>query len=115
MNVLSGDDSLTLPLLAVGGKGIVSVVGNIIPVELKSLVDAFNSGNMVKAKSIHQKLFPLCQAMFLETNPIPIREAMNLMGWDVGAARMPLTPIAEASRGKLIEAMKAFGLKVNAA
>ncbi|MBL8027135.1 MAG: 4-hydroxy-tetrahydrodipicolinate synthase [Fibrobacteres bacterium] len=113
LDVLSGDDSLTLPLMAVGGKGIVSVVGNIIPFELKSLVNAINKGDMTKAKEIHQKLFPLCQSMFLETNPIPIREAMNLLGWDVGAARMPLTPMSDAPKQKLIQEMKAFGLKVN--
>lgn len=112
LNVLSGDDSLTLPLLAVGGTGIVSVVGNIIPADLKELVSSFNNGAHKKALALHQKLLPLCRAMFIETNPIPIREAMNLLGWDVGAPRLPLTPMADANREKLVAELKRFGLKV---
>ncbi len=112
INFLSGDDSLTLPLLAVGGKGVISVIANFIPTELKILVDAFFKGNMKKAIAMHQRLFPVCQAMFVETNPIPVREAMNMLGWKVGAARLPLTPIGREARTKLVAALKGFGLKM---
>jgi len=112
LDVLSGDDSLTLPLLVVGGKGIISVIANIIPKELKEMCDKFFTGDLKGALKLHQKLFPLCQAMFVETNPIPVREAMNLLGWDVGRSRLPLTPIGEKAKEKLKEEMINFGLKL---
>jgi 4-hydroxy-tetrahydrodipicolinate synthase len=112
LDVLSGDDSLTLPLLAVGGKGIISVIANIIPGELKQMCDSFFKGDFKSALAMHQKMLPLCQAMFVETNPIPLREAMNRLGWEVGESRLPLTPIGDKSRQVLMQAMKNFGLKL---
>lgn len=111
-SVLSGDDSLTLPLLSLGGQGIISVIANILPAELKVIVDKFNGGDNAGALLAHKKLFPLCQAMFLETNPIPIREAMNLLGWNVGEARLPLTPMESGAKAKLVQAIKDFGLEI---
>jgi 4-hydroxy-tetrahydrodipicolinate synthase len=76
------------------------------------MCDSFFKGDLKSALAMHQKMLPLCQAMFVETNPIPLREAMNLLGWDVGEARLPLTPIGDKARQTLVQAMKNFGLKV---
>ncbi len=81
LTVLSGDDSLTLPILAVGGRGVISVVGNIVPRDVIALCKAFDSGNLAEAQKWHHKLFPLCRDMLgLSTNPIPIKAAMKLLG-----------------------------------
>ncbi len=111
-DVLSGDDSMTLPLLASGGQGIISVLANILPKEMKALCDLFFKGNLKGSLKMHQKLFPLFKSMFYETNPIPVREAMNLLGWKIGVPRLPLTPLAPQYREKLIKDLKAFGLAV---
>ena len=80
LTVLSGDDSLTLPLLSLGASGVVSVAGNIVPQDVKAMVTAFQSGDIVKAQTLHHKLFPLCRAMLgLSTNPIPVQAAMNML------------------------------------
>jgi len=109
---LSGDDNLTLPLLAIGGQGVISVIANICPRESANLVKYFLAGDLTKSKELHYKLFPLCQSMFIETNPIPIKEAMNMLGMDVGGCRLPLTPLAETNREKLRMALVAYGFKV---
>ncbi|OQX54563.1 MAG: 4-hydroxy-tetrahydrodipicolinate synthase [Candidatus Omnitrophica bacterium 4484_213] len=90
ITVLSGDDSLTLPMMAIGGKGVVSVVANIVPAEVAQMTSAFLEGNIQKAKDLHYKLFPLCKAMFIETNPIPVKTAMKLLGQLNGELRLPL-------------------------
>src|SRR5437773_5134200 len=85
LTILSGDDSLTLPLLAIGGRGVVSVVGNIVPRDMKALLAAFEKGRMDEALDWHRRLFPLCRDMLgLATNPIPLKAAMNLLGRDTG-------------------------------
>jgi len=109
-DVLSGDDALTLPLLSVGGKGIISVVGNIVPKDVKSLTEAFKSGDLKKAAAINAKLMPLVKAMFLETNPIPVKAAMNLMGMIEDEIRLPLTKIEDENMERLKKAMKDYGL-----
>ena len=90
MAIVSGDDSLTLPLMAVGGKGVISVLSNLIPAKVKALVDAGLSGDFEQARQLHLELFPLCKGMFVETNPIPIKTAMALVGKDTGELRLPL-------------------------
>lgn len=110
LSFLSGDDTLTLPLMAVGGKGVISVVANIVPRDVADLTRAFLSGDWKRARDIHLKLFPLCQAMFLETNPIPVKTAMALMGMIGGELRMPLCPMSEANLSKLKAALRAYGL-----
>ena len=93
LTVLSGDDSLTLPLMAVGARGVISVVGNIVPQDMIALVKAVDAGNLAEARSWHHKLFPLCRDMLgLATNPIPIKAAMKLLGRDPGELRLPMTP-----------------------
>lgn len=111
LTILSGDDSLTLPLLSVGGSGVVSVVGNIVPKDVKSLIDAFKSGNIAEAQKWHHKLFPLCRDLLgLATNPIPIKTAMELLGRDSGELRLPMTPLNAAQRESLGKTLKTYGL-----
>ncbi|MEX0701336.1 MAG: 4-hydroxy-tetrahydrodipicolinate synthase [Planctomycetales bacterium] len=111
LTVLSGDDSLTLPLLSIGGSGVVSVVGNVVPRDMQGLLKAFAAGDLAKAREWHHKLFPLCRDMLgLASNPIPVKAAMQLLGRDTGEVRLPLTPLDEPSRKSLIGTLKNYGL-----
>jgi len=111
LTVLSGDDSLTLPIMALGGSGIVSVVGNIVPGDLLSLLKAFRQGNMTEAQRWHFKLFTLCRDLLgLSTNPIPIKGAMRMLGRDSGELRLPLTPLSETEERKLRKTLGEYGL-----
>jgi 4-hydroxy-tetrahydrodipicolinate synthase len=111
LTVLSGDDSITLPLLAIGGRGVVSVVGNIIPKDMITMFAAFEAGNMAEARAWHKKLFPLCRDMLgLSTNPIPIKAAMKLLGRDTGELRMPLMPLSPDEEAKLRKTLTKYGL-----
>ena len=89
--IYSGDDSLTLPLLAVGGTGVVSVASHLVGVKLQQMIQAFTVGQVQVATKIHLQLFPLFKALFVTTNPIPVKIALKLKGWDVGSTRLPLT------------------------
>jgi 4-hydroxy-tetrahydrodipicolinate synthase len=111
LTVLSGDDSLTLPLMAIGARGVISVVGNIVPVDVIALVKAFDGGNLAEAQKWHRKLFPLCRDMLgLATNPIPIKAAMRLLGRDSGTLRMPMTPLDHESETRLRNTLGKYGL-----
>jgi len=111
LTVLSGDDSLTLPLMAMGARGVVSVVGNIVPEDMLALIEAFNKGNVQEAQQWHHKLFPLCRDMLgLATNPIPIKAAMKLLDRDTGELRMPLTPLGADQEAKLRTTLVNYGL-----
>lgn len=111
LTLLSGDDSLTLPLLAIGGRGVISVVGNIVPRDMIALVEAFEAGNLVEAQRWHKKLFPLCRDMLgLATNPIPIKAAMLLLGRDTGELRMPMTPLSTGEAARLRDTLVEYGL-----
>lgn len=111
LTVLSGDDSLTLPIMAMGGSGIVSVVGNIVPRDMLALIKAFNAGDLAGAQKWHHKLFTLCRDLLgLSTNPIPIKAAMKLLGRDTGELRLPMTPLAAADEQKLRSTLTAYGL-----
>jgi 4-hydroxy-tetrahydrodipicolinate synthase len=111
LTVLSGDDSLTLPLMAIGGRGVISVVGNIVPKDVLALIAAFESGDMAEAQRWHRKLFPLCRDMLgLATNPIPIKAAMKLLGRDTGDLRMPMTPLSADQEAKLRKTLVDYGL-----
>lgn len=111
LTVLSGDDSLTLPLLAIGGSGVVSVVGNIVPRDMQGLLRAFAAGELARAQEWHRKLFPLCRDMLgLASNPIPVKAAMQILGRDTGEVRLPLTPLDESSSKSLVATLKAYGL-----
>ena len=111
LTVLSGDDSLTLPLLSIGGRGVISVVGNIVPGDMLSLLKAFEAGDLAGAQQWHRKLFPLCRDMLgLATNPIPVKAAMKLLGRDNGEMRLPMTPLDSGSEAKLRETLANYGL-----
>ncbi|MDP1852717.1 MAG: 4-hydroxy-tetrahydrodipicolinate synthase [Candidatus Omnitrophota bacterium] len=108
--LISGDDSLTLPLLAIGGCGIISVVSNIVPRDVATLVSEFEKGHIKKAQNMHYKLLPLIKAVFLETNPIPIKTAMGLLGMCEPDLRLPLCPMSPENLEKLKKALKEYGL-----
>jgi 4-hydroxy-tetrahydrodipicolinate synthase len=111
LTVLSGDDSLTLPLLALGAKGVVSVVGNIIPRDMIALCNAFAKGNLEKAQELHYKTYTLCRNMLsLSTNPIPIKAAMKMLGRDTGELRLPMTPLTETEELQLRKTLNDYGL-----
>lgn len=111
LTILSGDDSLTLPLLAIGGSGVVSVVGNIVPQDVKAMLAAWNSGDIAAAQAWHHKLFPLCRDLLgLATNPIPIKAAMQELGRDTGEVRLPMTPLTDSQREDLRHTLKTYGL-----
>jgi 4-hydroxy-tetrahydrodipicolinate synthase len=111
LTVLSGDDSLTLPILAMGGSGIVSVVGNIVPGDMLQLLKAFKAGNLAEAQRCHFKLFSLCRDMLgIATNPIPVKIAMKMLGRDSGELRLPLTPLSAAEEDRLRKTLVAYGL-----
>ena len=114
LTVLSGDDSLTLPLLSLGAKGVISVISNLLPEAVSGLVDAYFAGKHEKAQKIHYELFPLCRAMFIETNPIPVKRSMKLLGYCSDELRLPLCSISESNEKILIAALKNYGLKVKA-
>jgi len=109
--VLSGDDSLTLPLMALGARGVISVVANVVPKDVRRLTDAMRAGRVAEAQAAHRRLFPLCRAMFVETNPIPVKTAMAWMGLlESDAKRLPLTDLSPASTESLRQAMTDYGL-----
>jgi len=109
-DLLSGDDGLTLPVLALGGTGIISVAANIVPRDAANLVKEFQKGNIGKAQSLHYKLFPLIKALFIETNPIPVKTAMGLLGLCEPDLRLPMTQMLPENVEKLKKALKEYGL-----
>jgi 4-hydroxy-tetrahydrodipicolinate synthase len=111
ITILSGDDSLTLPLLSIGGRGVVSVVGNIVPRDMKALVTAFLSGDIAGAQRWHRKLFPLCRDMLgVATNPIPVKAALALLGRGTGELRLPMTALDDGGREKVRKTLVQYGL-----
>ena len=110
IDLLSGDDNLTFPILAIGGKGVVSVAGNIVPKDVLAMLHAFDKKKLDEARSWHYKLFPLCKAMFIETNPMPVKEAMNLLGMEVGNVRLPLVRMMPENIERLRAALTDYGI-----
>jgi 4-hydroxy-tetrahydrodipicolinate synthase len=100
-SVLSGDDSLTLPLMAVGGRGVISVLANFMPREVAELTHSALEGDWKRARELHWRLFPICRAMFVETNPIPVKEAMAMLGLIRAEWRLPMCPMSDANRDRL--------------
>ncbi len=110
-DLISGDDSLTLPILAIGGTGVISVVSNIVPKDVALMVEKFEKGDIEGAKSLHYKLLPLVKAMFIETNPIPVKTSMALMGMiDEPGLRLPMCNMSEGNLKELKRALKEYGL-----
>jgi len=109
-DLISGDDSLTLPVLSLGGTGIISVAANIVPQEMADLVSEYQKGNIKRAQELHYRLLPLIKALFLETNPIPLKTAMGLLGMCEPDLRLPLCPMSPENLEKLKKALKDYGL-----
>lgn len=110
--VLSGDDFTTLPLLAVGGHGVISVTSNVLPGEMSRMCEAFFSGDLAEARDLHYRLMPIHRAMFLETNPIPVKTALAVMGVVAEEFRLPLSKMGEANRKVLVDVLKNYGLEM---
>lgn len=110
ITLLSGDDALTLPILSVGGKGAISVIANILPGEMADLVGSYLQGDIERAKELHQKLFPLMKVLFIETNPIPIKTAMNLLSMPAGDLRPPLYPPSKENFNLIRRELEDYGL-----
>lgn len=108
--ILSGDDSLTLPFMAVGADGVISVVSNVVPREVTRMVAAFRHGQIRKATQLHAKLYPLFKDLFIETNPVPVKAALAMMGLINEEYRLPLVPMGAANRAKLRATMRTCGL-----
>ena len=110
LNVLSGDDFIVMPIMSVGGKGVISVVANVAPRLMADMVDAFEAGDFLRASGIQREAFPLCQAVFLETNPIPVKTSLALMGKIKGDLRLPLIGMSEGNLKKLKEILAKYKL-----
>ncbi|MCX7678848.1 MAG: dihydrodipicolinate synthase family protein, partial [Spirochaetes bacterium] len=110
LTLLSGDDNLLLPVLAIGGKGVVSVVANVIPSDVKRVITLYQSGKIEEARAQFYKILPLCRAMFLETNPIPVKKAMELLGFCTSEIRLPLTPLSAQNAQTLETILREYGV-----
>ena len=111
LTLLSGDDSMTLPLLAIGGRGVISVVGNLVPSDMKALCEAVEAGDLATARALHLRLFTLCRDLLgLASNPIPIKAALAMVGRDTGDVRLPLIPLEPPLAAKLRQVITAYGL-----
>lgn len=108
--LLSGDDGFTLPLMAVGGHGVISVVSNVAPAGMAGLTDAFFAGDINKARELHHKMSPLIDSLFIETNPVPVKAALSMMGKIQYEVRLPLCKMSDANYDKLKKAMQNYGL-----
>ena len=108
--LFSGDDALALPAIALGASGLISVLGNILPAETKALVDAGLAGRRDEASSLHARLLPVIDALFLESNPAPLKTALSVAGYCSSAVRLPLANASEATRARFVELLPAFGL-----
>ena len=109
-SVLSGDDIFTLALLAIGGKGVISVISNVVPADMAAMVDAFAAGDLQKARSLHYRMSPLIDALFIETNPIPAKAALSFMGKIDYELRLPLCRMSPKNEESLKAVMKTYGL-----
>ncbi|MEO0803286.1 MAG: 4-hydroxy-tetrahydrodipicolinate synthase [Cyanobacteria bacterium J06642_2] len=109
-SIYSGDDSATLPMLALGASGVVSVASHLVGLQLQEMIRSFETGELGKALNIHLRLFPLFKALFIDTNPAPVKVALNLQGWNVGSVRSPLAPMSNDLQEQLRDVLKTSGL-----
>jgi 4-hydroxy-tetrahydrodipicolinate synthase len=112
ITVLSGDDNLLLPLLSIGGKGVISVLSNVIPADIKNVITLYNANKTKEAREAFYRLLPLCRMMFLETNPIPVKAAMEMMGLCTGDLRLPMVRISDENRAVLRKGLLDYGVKL---
>jgi 4-hydroxy-tetrahydrodipicolinate synthase len=109
--IRSGDDNIFLPMMSLGAQGVISVLSNVLPEKMKTLSKAFlDEKNIEKARALHMELMPMFQAMFVEVNPVPVKETLYYMGLIEGELRLPLVPLAEKSRDYLKSVLRQFGL-----
>jgi len=109
-DVLSGDDIFTLPLLAIGGKGVISVISNVVPADMAKMVDVFAAGDLEQARGLHYRMAPLIDVLFIETNPIPVKAALSMMKKIEYELRLPLCPMSGKNNGTLKKVMQDYGL-----
>ncbi len=109
ITVLSGDDSLTLPMLALGARGVISVAGNVAPRQMRQMLDKFSGGDVDGARQVHYKLLPLFKALFAETNPAPVKKACELLGLCSGELRLPMVPVKQETEALLKEELQRLG------
>jgi 4-hydroxy-tetrahydrodipicolinate synthase len=112
LTLLCGDDSLTLPMIAVGATGVVSVAGNVAPAEMRELCDHARAGRMEQARAVHQRLLPLFKALFIESNPGPAKQLLSAMGLIANELRLPLVPVEPATARAIAEAANAAGIRL---
>ena len=112
LDMYSGEDGLVLPMLAIGGAGVISVWSNVAPRQVHDLCDSFFKGDIETARKLQKEALPLVDALFSEVNPIPVKEAMNAMGLDVGPLRAPLCAMGEANKAKMLQVMKEYGIQL---
>lgn len=110
--IYSGNDDMIVPAMSVGGLGVISVAANVIPNEVHDLCEAYLNGDVKKAAALQLGMMDLCDKLFIEVNPIPVKNAMNMLGWNVGDLRMPLCDLEDANAAKLRESLTNYGLKV---
>ncbi|WP_105616206.1 4-hydroxy-tetrahydrodipicolinate synthase [Vallitalea okinawensis] len=111
LDLYSGNDDQVVPLMSIGGKGVISVAANIVPRDLHDLVQKFMDGDLAGSRKMQLDMMPLNKALFSEVNPIPVKEAMNILGMEAGPCRLPLTSMDDSNRDKLMGAMQDYGLK----
>lgn len=104
----SGEDGLVVPLLSMGGKGVISVASHLIPETMHDMVMKFLSGDVAESAKIQAEIVPLVKALFSDVNPIPVKEALNILGWDIGSCRMPLCDMSEEGKAHLASVMKKY-------
>lgn len=112
MDLYSGDDNLNIPIMAIGGAGLISVVSNIVPAQIKQVADLMSKCKLAKANKIHEKILPLIDACFVEVNPIPVKAGCNMIGLDAGIPRAPLTELEDEHKKLMKKCLKAAGLKI---
>ncbi len=112
LTLISGDDNLLLPVLAIGGRGVISVLSNMLPADVKKVITLFNQGDFDGSRKAFYRILPLCRAMFLETNPIPVKAAMEMLGYCTSEIRLPLTPLTDSNRELLKKTMIEYGIKL---
>ena len=112
LDLYSGEDGLVLPLLSIGAIGVISVWSNIAPRKVHDLCQSFFDGDLEGARKLQAEALPLVDALFCEVNPIPVKTAMNLMGWEVGPLRSPMCAMTEENQKKLVKTMQEYGIKL---
>lgn len=112
MDLYSGDDNLNIPIMAIGGAGLISVASNIVPAQIKEVATAMQKCKLSKANKIHEKILPLIDACFVEVNPIPVKAGCNMIGLDAGVPRAPLTELEEEHKKLMKKCLKSAGVKL---